>query len=308
MDLPSEPRLRWLLTAAARLHEGGAEPVSGLVLPTPASFPDPFDRSRRSVERLLWRVLKHAGLSDLEVGLDVVDPESAVAGGCSSGGCATVPVAKIERVARAGDGWRVRVVPQEVGNPTVLTTVFARAAARIFLGEAELVRAVEGPIEAAVDVAAVLLGFGVLLCNGSYIYAKGCGGVSVASATALPVEEIAVLLAMACKLFDHKARELDPTPRAHFAEAKVWADSNASVLELVRTDPRAVEAGSYSLAEPRRWLSRLVGLGRARGPSAPTEKELQRLERELAPRQVDDDAAARRAQLRALVDEALDEG
>jgi hypothetical protein len=240
------------------------------------------------------------------VELAVVDAEAAQ-GGCSTGGCATVPVARIERVVRHGDGWRVCLLAQEARHPTVVTTVYARAAARVFLAEADLLRAVEGPLEAVVDVAAVLLGFGVLLCNGSDIYAKGCGGVSVTSATALPVEELAVLLAIHCRIFGAKARELDPTPRACFAEAKVWADSNAAAIELVRTDPRAVEAGSYSLAEARGWLSRLVGLGRARGPSAPTEAELEAMARDLRPALQDDEAASkRRAELRALVDEALD--
>jgi hypothetical protein len=168
--------LRWLLARAAAVHSGGAEPVSGLVLPTSEFFPDAFDGSLEAVKRLLRRIVRLAGLSDVPVRLRVHQPEAeAAGGGCSSGACA-VPgaAAKLERVTAADDGYHVAIQPSEVGNPTVLTSAMVRAVSHIFLREADLYTPFQrGEAELGVDLAGVLLGFGVLLGNASYIYRKG---------------------------------------------------------------------------------------------------------------------------------------
>lgn len=176
--LPTEERLRWMLVAAARLVRGGAEPVSGLVLPNGKFFPDAFDGSPRAVGRLLRRIVKHAGLSDLPVKAHLVVPEGEAlsGGGCSTGACGvgSADAGKVARVEERADGWTLNVTASEVRNPTQLTTAMVRGVSHIFLREAGLYGEIDRhQAEGAVDLTGVLLGFGVLLANGAYIYAKG---------------------------------------------------------------------------------------------------------------------------------------
>src|SRR5690606_31308180 len=121
----------------------------------------------------------------------------------------------------------------------------------------------------------------------------------------------ALALAIHCGLHDvpvrTASRHLDATARALFDEAAAWAQSNRHAVALAASDPAAVEADSYALNEARGWLSRLFGLGRAKGPSAPDDAELERLAKRLKPqRQRDEARAARLAALSELVDEALE--
>lgn len=317
VDLPNEARLRWILSKCAALVDGGAEPVGGLVLPTSKFFPDQFDGSTRAVERLLERVVRLAGLSDIDIELEM--PRAAddlgAGGGCSSGACGTgaAPAARVKRVQETEDGYRIAILPQEVGHSTILTTAMVRAVSHIFMREAELYDAFDArEAELAIDLVGTMLGFGALLCNGAYIYAKSCGGVKVASATKLPVEELSLALAIYCKLHSEDAkpvrRHLDTTPRAHFDESCVWVESNSGIIRLLRTDPEAIMADSYSLSEARSWFSRLFGLGKARGASVPTDEELERLVASASSsgRSIDEKEAKRLAAIRELVDESFD--
>jgi hypothetical protein len=307
METVREERLRWMLRAAALLHERGAEPVSGLVLPNNEFFPDAFDGTPKAVERLLGRMLGYAGLSDVTCGLQIVTPEGEVqkSGGCGSGGCAKPMAADgpTRRVERSDDGYTVTLSAGEARHATLLTTALARATAAVFLGEAELDEDLEGDPAAWIDACGAMLGFGVLLANGSHILSKGCGGVTVHSATTLPVEEITVLLAAFCQLYGISARtakgELDAEPRRHFDEAAAWAKANGEVLALCTSDRRAVERDAYRLAPARSWLARLFA--RRTADAEPTEADLQRA---AAPR--DSEKARRMAALRDLVDESLD--
>ncbi|HTN84121.1 MAG TPA: hypothetical protein VL242_10560 [Sorangium sp.] len=287
MDLPEESQIRWILRTTAALLQHGAEPVRGLVQPTAEFFPDPFDGSPKTVAALMLRVQEHAGLQDLPVELAVVTPEGqASTVSCSSGACGGVALdTKLERVARRDEGgYRVAISAGELRNPTVLTMAFVRAVSFMFLSEADAFDALVPPDrEPAVDIAAVLLGFGVLATNGSYLYAKGCGGVQVHSATKMPVDELALALAVYCRLHDvpdrTAARHLDVTPRAHFDES-------------------------------RSWLARALGFGKRR-PAPTAEDELRELERELAAgaakrRSLDEGKAKKLAEIRALVDESLE--
>ena len=135
----------------------------------------------------------------------------------------------------------------------------------------------------------------------------------MAVATHLPVDELGLSLAVYSKLFDPNPRvfrkHLDVTPRAHFDEGWAWAGSNAKVIGLVQSDPEAVLAGSYSLSEARGWFSRLIGLGRSKGATAPDDDELASLARDLDPaskRSADPARAKKLAELQKLVDESLD--
>lgn len=177
-DLPQQERLRWIIERSARLVDGGAEPVSGLVLPTGKFFPDHFDRTAEAVSRLMRRVVKLAGLSDLDILANVVAADgSDGGGGCSTGACgvgAGGAAPKVQRVEPRGDGWTVNIIANELGNPTVLMTAMVRAVSHIFMKEADLYASFDRrDAELGIDLCGALLGFGTLLCNGAYIYSKG---------------------------------------------------------------------------------------------------------------------------------------
>lgn len=318
MDLPAETHQRWILQKTATLLAFGAEPVSGLITPTAEHFPDAFDGTRASVERLLARIQKIAGLSDLTIDLSIVTPEgTSEPSSCSSGGCgSTMKIeARLEGVERREDGsYGISLHAGEIGNSVVLTTRLVRAVAFVFLSETEAYADVEpAEREAFTDVAAVMLGFGPLIANGSYIFKKGCSGVAVHSATQLPVDQVTLALAIFGALHGVAprtiARHLDVTPRAHFEEASAWAASNAAVLRMLRNNPDNISRDLFSLAPARSWLARALGFGRSK-PVAATDEDLAALERDLGGRSAakrrDPEKERRLAELRSLVDESLD--
>lgn len=324
MDLPAEPQLRWILRHTAALLELGAEPVSGLVLPTGDFFPDRFDGSPASLAALMQRVQKLAGLSDLQVDLVVVTPEGEEQTvSCSSGACGGTGKIEIrsDRVAKRDDGsYAVTIGAGEIKSPTVLTTALVRSVAFMFLSE---VGGFDGvpPLdrEPLTDLAATLLGFGVLEANGSYMYNKGCGGVKVHSATKMPVDEITVALALFCKLNEvserQASRSLELTPSEHFTEAMVWAHSNEKLVRMLRDKPAKIAADEYSIAPARSWLARVLGVGQSKKRELSPEDELAQLEQQLGEqrqlsaekkRALDPAKAKKMAELRALVDESLE--
>ncbi len=323
MDLPAESQLRWILSHTATLLEQGAEPVRGLVLPNGEFFPDAFDGSPRSVAALMKRMQHHAGLSDLSVDVAIVTPEGeAQTGSCASGACGGGGKMdlKLNRVVKRDEGeYTVNLGAGEIRSPVVLTTAMVRAVSAMFMEEADAYRGqISEDHEPLTDLAGVLLGFGVLLANGSYLYMKGCSGVQVHSATRMPVDEITVALGLFCRLFDVPARNvgkhLDLTQGEHFDEGYAWASSNASVVRMLRASPDAVRAGEYSLSPSRSWLARMLGVGKKKHASTPDE-ELAELERAAlsspSPRSkksspADAARAHKLAELRALVDESLD--
>jgi hypothetical protein len=323
MDLPAETQLRWILRHTAALLELGAEPVRGLVLPNGEFFPDRFDGSPPAVAALMARIQGHAGLGDLPVELSILTPEGEEAAkvSCSSGACGGGGKVdfELERVVRRDDGsYAVAIGAGEIRSPVVLTTSMVRAVSCMFMTEADAYRgtlAVDR--EPLTDLAGVMLGFGVLLANGSYLYMKGCSGVSVHSATRMPVDEITVALGLFCRLFDVSeraaARHLELTPGEHFEEGYAWASSNASVVRLLRKSPDTVRAGDYALSPSRSWLARVLGVGRRKHAASPDE-ELADLERALSTtaagaarkKTVDPARAKRLAEIKALVDESLE--
>jgi hypothetical protein len=323
MDLPADPQLRWILSRTATLLEAGAEPVGGLVLPNATFFPDAYDGSPRAVAALMTRIQHHAGLGDVAFDLAIVAPDGEQKKvNCSSGACGTGGGvhAKLtgERVtARDDGGYTVTLAAGEVMNPVVLTTAMVRAVSSVFMLEADAYRSfIAADREAVTDLAGVLLGFGVLLANGSYIYAKGCGGVQVQSATKMPVDEITVALGLFCRLFDvperTAAKHLELTPGEHFDEGYAWASSNHAVVKLLRSDPDSVRADRYALSASRSWLARALGVGKSKRPATPDEEvaELERAMLAAAPKSAgtakDPAKAKRLAELRALVDESLE--
>ncbi len=318
MLLPAEPRIRWTLSRAATLLELGAEPVRGLVLPTDEHFPDVFDGTPRAVSALLARTQKIAGLSDIEAEISFVTPEGEAAegGGCGTGACGPTGKmeARLDRVGRRSDGsYVIAIGTGEVRDPVVLTTALVRSVACMFMTEAGAYESMPSvDREPVTDLAGVMLGFGVLLANGSHVVVKGCGGSKVHSATKLATEDITLALAIFCKLFGvdprSAAKHLDPVPRERFADSETWTRTNAAVVKRIRDDADGIRNGTFVLDQAEGWVSRIFGRGK-RGPTA--EETLSELERTMtvstARKPADPARAKKLAEIRALVDESFEE-
>lgn len=319
MELPAEPRIRWMLHRTAALFEHGAEPVNGLVLPTEEFFPDTFDGTPEAVIALFRRVQAHAGLSDIDTEIMFVTPEgqTASAGGCASGACG--PGGKIEtrldRVGRRKDGsYVVTIGTSEVGHPVVLTTAMVRSVACMFMTEAGAYDDLApNDREPTTDIAATMLGFGVLVTNGSHVVVKGCGGAKTHSATRLKTDELTLALAIFCRTFGVDMRlaykHLDEVPREHFNRSETWVRTNAAVVRRLKEDPNGIRKDAFVLDQAESWVSRVFSFGR--GKRSPTAEEtLEQLERSLPAAQprkaMDPERAKKLAELRALVDESLD--
>jgi hypothetical protein len=161
------------------------------------------------------------------------------------------------------------------------------------------------PDEAAMmsELCAAAAGYGILLTNGSYVVAKGCGGMKMHQGTHLAVSEHAVLLALFVRVHGHKPADarahLETTQNEEFAEALRWVDSNPALVEALRDEPATLEDGVFSIEPVRgvfaRWLA-----GRKKSPAlgdaAPAPSK--RPARSAA-------ETARLAEARALVEKAL---
>jgi hypothetical protein len=267
----SEPAVRVLVERYARLVARVGDEIGErrLVLPTGEDFPDRFRGDEKSVRRLVRRMRAHAALDDVPMSVHVIGADedgSCGTGSCGTGSCATpaAPEADAPRLIDEGDGWKLNVPAAEVAFPVVLTTNLARALATIFLVETRSDEAsIEQPIDVSVDIAAVALGFGVLMLDGSYIYAKSCGGPRVSRATRLGPSELGVLTALFAALGGHSTRaaikHLEATQKAALSAASEWFDSNPELIERLRKDPARIAAGEYELSDPKPWLMRLFG-------------------------------------------------
>ncbi len=337
-DAWSLDQARWVFRRAGTLALAGAEPVGEVVLPNGTYFPDKFDGSPESIGTLFERMLGHVGLSDVPTEVLIVDPEEGrVVSSCSSGGCGTSAPAVMsgERVSTDGDGYRVVVATPELQNRTVLTTVLARAVGHLFLLEADAMGGFAKPERApAADLAATMLGLGVLIANGSGIEVKGCGGMKVHQATSLTSGEAALGLAItlerdALRRQDGAGKQaaleaaravaggLDPVARTMFGPARMFVRAQQSIVRRLDDAPAAIERGDFALRDPSeigvgRRLLRVVGLDKMLG-KADDDDPIQALERELASGAPKLKAAssqsaekrAKMAELRAMVDETL---
>lgn len=322
MDLPNEARLRWILRTTSALLERGAEPVRGLIEPTPEFFPERPDGTPRPLPALLARAMEHAGLGDVAVEVSIAVPdEESLAGGCSSGACGPEKAPSAESRAlltRRSGGYSVVLPLALAGSPPLLGAHLARVASAIFLHEADAFGGLDRrEADAAVEISATLLGFGVLIANGSHVVSKGCGGVRIARGTVLPVEEAGVALATFATLFEidprHARRHLEITPKEAFDEGAAWCRANADVVRMLRDSPRAIEGDAYRLRPAHGWLARTFGLGRRKPPVDVLSASDDELVRELGrtdgrpttakPRDPAREARLQRA--RAIVDETL---
>lgn len=305
MELPTEDALRWIVRGYARVRAACGDAVAepALVQPTGEFFPDAFALDAPSVERLLRRMISYSPVAD-DVGIELAFVEAEAgghAGGCGSlacgsggggGGRSLPPVQELD------DGYRVIVAVNDVANPDVLTTSLARSVGALVLHEAGL-EAEPGDEE----IAATACGFGVLLASGAAVWAKSCGGLRMAQATALSVEETAVTLALFAAVHGVKSgaarAHLGATQREALDLAEAWVESNPLLVETLRDRPELLESGAFSMEPVRslvgRWLHK------------------RKLDKEMAapapmplPLPLDPDKRRRLEEARALVDELFD--
>jgi len=304
MDLPVDRALRWIVGTYARLlaEHGAVLRASVLVQPTGEYFPDEFLADAPSILRLLRRTMTYAPLAeDLGVELAFLAPEGDHAGGCGSLACGSGGGgAQLATVAELEDGYRIFVAANDVGNPDVLAASLARATGALVLHEA----GEDDADDAAVaEIAAIACGLGVLVASGSSVWAKGCGGLRMAQATVLSVEEATVALALFCAVHAVKpsvARaHLGATQREAFDLAMAWTESNPYVVESLRDRPAVLEGGLFTLEPVRGLLGRWLHKRKL-------DRELQ--SPDAAPAApVSDDKRRRLEEARALVDEVLGE-
>jgi hypothetical protein len=307
MDLPSEDSLRWIVRTYARLRAAHGEALGTpvLVQPTGEFFPDAFQRDASSVERLLRRTMSYSPLADdLGVELAFLAPEGDDhSGGCGSAACGTSGGASARpTVEELDDHYRVFVAVTDVANPEVLTASLARTVGALVLHEAgEEAEDAAGP---EAEIAAVACGLGVLVANGAAVWAKSCGGLRMAQATLLSVEETTVALALFAALHGVKTStaqsKLGATQREAFDHAAAWVESNPALIEALRDRPEVLEAGLFQIEPVRgllgRWLHR---------------RNVERADRELrAPASapsapLSDDKRRRLEEARALVEEVM---
>lgn len=253
-----------------------------LVLPNGHYFPDAFDGSPAATQRLVQRMQSHAGISDIPVMVVRGQEVEARQSSCSSGGCG--PAASLTdraqpRLFLQDEGWLLRIETAEAAHPVGLTTLVAQALGLVLLEETRREdQPLPEPLAVHQEMAAVLLGFGVLLLEGSHVYSKGCGGPQVARLTALSTPELAALTALFAA--ERKAslkpalRLASNTQRAQLEEADALLRGNPRLLDWVRkATPEDVDP-AWSLSGPKRAL--FGGLFERNRPAA--EPELDDLE------------------------------
>jgi hypothetical protein len=303
MDLPDDETLRFIVSTYARLRAAHGESIGEptLLQPTAQFFPDEFRSDAPSVASLLRRMIGYAPLAgDLTVEVALLAPDEPHGGGCGSiacgsgGGAGSIALDAEEIEA----GYRVSVPVTHLGNADVLTASLARSVGALVLHEAG------EPAESKTsEIAAVTCGFGVLLVNGAAVWAKSCGGLRMARATVLAVDELAVVLAIFVAVHRRKASEarkhLGATQREAFDLAHDWVESNPTLVDMLRARPAMLEAGLFDMEPLRgalgRWLHKRGLERQARSQAAPSRPAMT------------DERRRRLEEARALVDEALGE-
>lgn len=320
MELPNREVRHGLVAAYAEVV-GSLELLSterALVLPNGEFFPDRFTADEASVQRMLDRLLEHAGISDMAL---VVRFWGESAASCGSGACGSCGPTQadpesepVQRLIDAGEHWQVNVLPAEVGSPVALSSALCHAIALAVLREADAPPR-QLPLDLAVDLTAIALGYGVLLLEGSHIYRKSCGGPSIARTTALGPTEVALVLALSAAVNQQSLRKvgkyLSATQQEAFAEAAAWADSNPALVRALQASPERVAHGEFQLREPKSWLGRWLGSKLHRSPNAESATTIEELEAALsaesAPRPALKARDPKLDEIRRLVDEALNE-
>jgi len=268
MELPPPQVIRAVIQRHARLRHryAGALGRRPLVIPNGKFFPDPFRTDAESAARLTARMQEHAGMSDIPIrtALVTLGPDGEVSSSCSSGACG-LPQSSgfgVLRVVDEGDGWLLQIPEPELRHPVALTTNLARSLAFVFLVEAKLEEEVlEPPVDVTADFTAVALGLGGLVLQGSYIYAKSCGGPRVTRVTKVLSPELAISTALFAATEDHDIApllsELDPTQKELLADANRLIRANRRLVALLADQPERIARGDFELETPSSLLASL---------------------------------------------------
>ncbi len=238
-----------------------------LVLPTAEFFPDAFEPDEISAKILVARLQELTGLSDVPISARLINSSASDApSACGTGGCA-VPQSgpqQFSRLLDQSDGWVMQVPVEELAHPIALTTNLVRSMAYIFLVETQRDgEVIEPPVDITADIVAVALGFGPLLLQGSYLYAKSCGGPQVASLTKLTVYEIAVATALFARLHGQKVKKayplLEVTQRDALRAAVDLIASNPAIEKSLKQQQslEGLGFGHFELQERKSFISRL---------------------------------------------------
>lgn len=280
MTLPHRNVTRAVIQRYARLIErfGSELGRRPLVLPNGAFFPDPFEPTGPAVARLVARMQAHAGMLDIPMRASIVEVGATPRSSSCASGCGVPQSASaaFPRLSEDGDGWWLQIPEPELRHPVALTTNLARSLAYIFLVETQREgERPEPPVDVTADFLAVALGFGPLLLEGSYVYAKGCSGPQIASVTKVPLPELSIVVGLFALLGDHSIpsalRALSPTQRAMLDEACVLLRANDELIDELRERPAKIALGGFELEEARGFLSGFFKKRRRRkGESAET--------------------------------------
>lgn len=284
MQLPSAHVARAIIQRYARLRarlgdELGQRPF---VLPNADFFPDAYHQDAESAAALAERMQMHAGMLDIPIRTRTIDAGAPSGGAtsCSSGACGVPQMSAqgLHRVTDEGDNWLLQIPAAELRHPVALTTNLARSLAFIFLVETKREGEVlEPPVDITADFTAVALGFGALMLQGSYIYAKSCGGPQIASVTKVSVGELSIAVALFAALGGHQAsaalKHLEVTQRSVLADADYLLRSNKKLISRLASDPSWIAQGSFALEEPGGFLSGLLR-GRRDKRKQPLEERL----------------------------------
>jgi hypothetical protein len=305
MELPSDDALRWIVRSYARLRAAHGEGIGSprLVQPTGEYFPDEFRHDPPSVALLLRRMIGHSPLADdLAIQLAFLESEGRGGGGCGSPACDASDAVRGRPVEDLGDGYRIFVAVADVGQSDMLAASLARSVGALVLREGGFDGgSPDGPD--AGEIAAVACGFGVLLANGAAVWAKSCGGLRMARATGLSIEEVSVALALFLAVHGTPASEarahMGTTQREALDLALAWIDSNPLLVETLRDRPASLQGGAFALEPVRgalgRWFhKRKLDKELRAAPVAPASS-------------LSEDKRRRLAEARALVDEVLRE-
>ncbi len=302
MALPTEERLRTLVSCYARLLAEHGEAFEGaeLVTPTSEHFPDRFERDGASLVHLLTRVASYSPLGEdvpLEIGL--IEDTGGDDGHCTSG-CSR-PGARVDGVQRSGAGYRVPLPMTELGNPTRLVCALVRGVGAALVAEAEVPVTAEDVGEMS-EIAAAACGFGVVLLEGSHVYAKSCGGPSIHQGTALAPNELGVLLALFCEVSGHDCntarRHLGATQLEAFDDARDFVSANRALVRKLIEAPELLCGGAFEIATKKPGLlARFFGSKREAPEQAPASNGAR-------PKRSEEEER-RLAEARALVEEEL---
>lgn len=246
------------------------------MLPNGTFFPDDFDGDPGSVNLMFWRLQEHSNLTDLEIELRFINDASESSGhggSCGTGSCSTKGSGSkarsiLPQVEKLSDGSvQVDVHLSDAKTATTLASSLATSLAQahlLHLGVSE------GPWTreqwpSVCELHAIRLGFGALLCEASYMFSKGCGGVHVDSHTFLPVAELGAAFAIQTRFHEPSnktfSRSMPLTPREAYDEGKQWIDSNEKVLRRMKAEPKELAADEHlAFNEASPWLSRVLGL------------------------------------------------